>query len=189
MNLIDVTLIAAHSETLIWEGIRRVEEYNEQFRQPNPKGSYPLCKPMVGNSSYCERCGKIIETGIPCPAVPPDQRWCKVFDKQVNEFMNTLQKIEYETVFIGEAFKESLGFSVIDLGEDFHEAIKKIGNLPPDTEVHKLILKRGFNKTVYVDWDITAFWKNKKDLPDNLDESILEFAKQKFPEQFKFYGE
>jgi hypothetical protein len=58
------------------EGLMRVEEYNDQFRQPNPKGRYPLCKPKLFDIEHCERCGGWIK-GIagPCPAVPPENRW------------------------------------------------------------------------------------------------------------------
>jgi hypothetical protein len=58
------------------EGMARVEEFNDQYRQPNPNGKYPLCKPKLFNIDYCERCGGWIK-GVdgPCPAVPPEKRW------------------------------------------------------------------------------------------------------------------
>lgn len=58
------------------EGMARVEEFNDQFRQPNPKGKYPICKPKLFDVGHCERCGSWIK-GVngPCPAVPPEQRW------------------------------------------------------------------------------------------------------------------
>jgi hypothetical protein len=99
-----------------------------------------------------------------------------------------LQKIEYTTRFIAEAHRESLGLSVIELGDDYHRSVKKIKNLPSDTEVIKLVLRREFNKKVFVDWDITVFLKNgRPNLPDDLNLAILEFAKKEFPEHFRFY--
>lgn len=58
------------------EGMARVEQSNDQFRQPNPKGRYPACKPRLWDIEYCERCGSWIK-GVAgaCPAVPPEQRW------------------------------------------------------------------------------------------------------------------
>jgi len=57
------------------EGMARVEEFNDQFRQPNPKGRYPLCKPILNNAGYCAYCRNAITGDYPCPAVPPSQRW------------------------------------------------------------------------------------------------------------------
>lgn len=78
----------------IIEGLVRVEEYNEQFRQPNPNGGNPVCTPRLGKplrlkadgSGYikpppkpviCERCGGVIDTENrgPCPAMPRSERW------------------------------------------------------------------------------------------------------------------
>jgi hypothetical protein len=56
------------------EAMARVEEFNDQFRQPNPRGRYPLCKPVLFDASKCERCGGR-PGNHPCPAVPPEQRW------------------------------------------------------------------------------------------------------------------
>jgi hypothetical protein len=57
-------------------GIMAVEAQNDQFRQPNPNGRYPLCKPIVGDSaSRCTRCGGYSGYHRPCPAVLPEQRW------------------------------------------------------------------------------------------------------------------
>ena len=55
------------------EGMARVEEFNDQ---PNPKGKYPLCKPILYNAEYCGYCRNWIKGVLgPCPAVPPDKRW------------------------------------------------------------------------------------------------------------------
>ena len=78
----------------IIKGMVRVEEYNAQFKQPNPNGRFPLCKPRLGkivpfdvNGNYvqpissepmiCERCGNVIDRSNhgPCPAVPPERRY------------------------------------------------------------------------------------------------------------------
>lgn len=61
----------------IVDAILRVEKWNDQFRQPNPNGKYPLCKPIVGGGlpHRCERCGEIAIYDRPCPSVPPEQRW------------------------------------------------------------------------------------------------------------------
>jgi hypothetical protein len=62
------------------EGMIRVEEYNDQFRQPNPNGRYPSCKPRLYDVEYCERCGSWIK-GVDgaCPAVLSEQRWGEDF--------------------------------------------------------------------------------------------------------------
>ena len=58
------------------EAVLRVEKWNDQFRQANPNGKYPLCHPIVGDpSSRCERCGGYAGYDRPCPAVPPEKRW------------------------------------------------------------------------------------------------------------------
>lgn len=65
-------------EREIIEGMMRVEAFNDQFRQPNPKGRYPICKPKVGtNPLACERCEEVIDYAkrAPCAAVPPEKRW------------------------------------------------------------------------------------------------------------------
>ena len=65
-------------EFLIVDGMRRVEEYNDQFRQPNPAGRYPSCLPGIGPIlvKTCERCGLPIKRDNgPCSAVPPEGRW------------------------------------------------------------------------------------------------------------------
>jgi hypothetical protein len=60
----------------ILAGILRVEKFNDQFRQSNPNGRYPTCKPRLRDIDYCERCGNWIKGIIgPCPAVPHEQRW------------------------------------------------------------------------------------------------------------------
>lgn len=65
----------------IIEGMARVEAFNDQFRQPNLKGRYPLCKPRLYDIEYCERCSSWIKGVLgPCPAVPPEQRWGEDFD-------------------------------------------------------------------------------------------------------------
>lgn len=67
---------ASMSAREIIEGMRRVEEYNDQFRQPNPNGANPICKPKLFNIEVCERCGNWIKGVLgACPAVPPEQRW------------------------------------------------------------------------------------------------------------------
>lgn len=39
-------------------------------------GKYPVCKPVVGDtSSRCERCGGYAGRDLPCPAIPPEKRW------------------------------------------------------------------------------------------------------------------
>ena len=64
----------------ILEGLIRVEGWNDQFRQPNPNGRYPICKPIVGGN-VCQRCGwptnipSLADDRPPCPAVPPENRW------------------------------------------------------------------------------------------------------------------
>lgn len=70
---------------LIIEGLLRVEAYNDQFRQPNVNGRYPICKSNLGPYTesnpgpVCERCGAPIPDTYdlvgPCPAVPVEQRW------------------------------------------------------------------------------------------------------------------
>ena len=68
----------------IIEGMARVEEFNDQFRQPNPRGKYPLCKPRLFDAEYCERCGGWIKgVSVPCPAVPPEQRWGEDYGPEV----------------------------------------------------------------------------------------------------------
>lgn len=63
----------------IIEGILAAESINNQHRQPNPNGKYPVCIPDVrqlpGYASICGRCGGIPAYDRPCPAVPPEQRW------------------------------------------------------------------------------------------------------------------
>lgn len=44
----------------------------------DPKGPYPICKPRLGDTTHCERCGREISRqreGGPCPAIPPEKRW------------------------------------------------------------------------------------------------------------------
>ena len=60
----------------IIESVLRVENWNDQFRQPNRNGKYPLCKPILGDrSSRCERCGGQAGHDRPCFAVPRAERW------------------------------------------------------------------------------------------------------------------
>ena len=50
---------------------------------PDMDGTYPLCKPKIGDV-ICERCGNAIPGGLltsapveltPCPAIPRHKRW------------------------------------------------------------------------------------------------------------------
>lgn len=62
----------------LMEMLLNVEAYNDQFRQPNPNGSYPICKPSLGSPNHsiiCCRCGMPIVDNRPCPDIPPEQRW------------------------------------------------------------------------------------------------------------------
>lgn len=66
------------SDLEIIEGMLRVEAYNDQYRKPNPKGRYPICRPGLRDKvKVCTRCGQIIdpEDRKPCAAVPPEERW------------------------------------------------------------------------------------------------------------------
>jgi hypothetical protein len=65
------------------EAMARVEEFNDQFRQPNPRGRYPVCKPILYNAEYCAYCRNWIKGVLgPCPAVPPEQRWGETYKEQ-----------------------------------------------------------------------------------------------------------
>lgn len=65
----------ARRDRRITQGVLRVERWNDQFRQPNPAGAYPCCKPAIWTLT-CERCGGDVRAQRgPCPAVPRDQRW------------------------------------------------------------------------------------------------------------------
>lgn len=63
----------------IVEGILAAESINDQQRQPNPNGKYPVCIPGIkqleGCASICARCGGFPAYDRPCPAVPPEERW------------------------------------------------------------------------------------------------------------------
>lgn len=64
----------------ILDGLLAIERYNDQFRRLNPKGRFPICKPILGGN-ICERCGtpinipSLADNRPPCPAVLPEQRW------------------------------------------------------------------------------------------------------------------
>jgi hypothetical protein len=63
-------------EEEIINGILRVERFNDQFRQSNPNGKYPICKPKLYDVEYCVRCDSWIKgvTGH-CPSATPENRW------------------------------------------------------------------------------------------------------------------
>jgi hypothetical protein len=45
------------SDEQIVAGLLNVEACNEQFRQPNPNGRFPSCRPKVGPTAYYQRIG------------------------------------------------------------------------------------------------------------------------------------
>jgi hypothetical protein len=69
--------------TALVKGLMNVEAWNDQFRQPNPKGKYPICEPSLGANPHCIRCNWPILPNManrpPCPAVPEENRWGEDF--------------------------------------------------------------------------------------------------------------